>query len=359
MNQFVLTQLVMKRHLIHLAGLTLAATICALPISAQQPPRRPDSAFNGGPTPSIPHPPGHVAHTEIQINNDDDSNNDSIAIAGSGAGDAAMTVRRMFGGGEAQDRPLIIASSSPDEKTIATLDEDLNIMSRVLDKSIDRGGDDDRKGAMGIHLWALGPGGGRGARNFYLEGYGAVFTLNVNMPLLAPPSKPQAEEKKEDTSSSWEEARNELYGREQRGGDFKRAFGDKRPGQPYDAERVEGLKKDFTEALKNATHIRGLKDNEHVTIVVQGPGSEGGVRRARTVIPKKGQVREDVFDYAFAGPGVGPRSVMTLRAKKSDIDAFAKGKTDLDDFRKKVSVAVYQTPGGGNGGQVNEVRLRQ
>jgi hypothetical protein len=41
---------------------------------------------------------------------------------------------------------------------------------------------------------------------------------------------------------------------------------------------------------------------------------------------------------------------MTLRAKKSDIDSFAKGKTDLDDFRKKVSTAIYQAPGGGAGG---------
>jgi hypothetical protein len=254
----------------------------------------------------------------------------------------------MFGSSDSQDRPLIISSSSPDEKSLATLDEDINIMARVLNKSIDRGGgDDDRKGPMGIHLWAIGQ-GNRAARNFYLDGYGAVFILNVNMPLLAPPSKPQAEEKKDQTSSSWEEARNELYGREDHN-DYKRG-GDKRPGVPFDASRVDALKKDLTEALKNATHIRGLKDNENVTVVVQGPGSDQQVQRARSVGPKKAEVREDVFAYAFSVPGGGARSVMTLRAKKSDIDAFAKGKTELDDFRKKVSIAVYQTPGPAAGG---------
>jgi len=351
MNQFVLTQHIMKRHLIHLAGLTLAATICALPTMAQQPPGKPQLIIAGAP--GNPPPPGHVGHrAELELSDDGD-------IATARAGDAAMTVRKIFAGGaEGQDRPLIIASSSPDEKSIATLDEDLNIMSRILDKAVDHGSDDDRKGPMGIHLWALGQGGGRGPRNLYIEGYGAVFTLKVNMPLLASPSKPQAEEKKENTSSSWEDARNELYGREER--QFKRGPGDRRPSVPYDAERVESLKKDLSEALKNATHIRGLKDNEHVTIVVQGSGSESGVQRARVVGPKKGELREDVFGYAFAGSGAGgPRSVMTLRAKKSDIDAFAKGKTDLDDFRKKVSTAVYQTPGGGGANQGGDIRGSQ
>jgi hypothetical protein len=339
MNQFVLTPRIMKKHLLHLAGLTLAATIWTLPAVAQQPP-------------ATPPPPAGLSRTELEVSDD------AFALARAGAADAATTVRRIFGGGESPDRPLIISSSAPDEKAIATLDEDLNIMARILDKSIDRGGDDDRKGPMGIHLWALGQGANRGARNFYLDGYGAVFILNINMPLLAPPSKPQVEDKKEQTSSTWEEARNEIYGHEDRL-EFKR--GDKRPSQPYDAERVEALKKDLSEALKNATHIRGLKDNEHVTIVVQGAGSDSTIRRARTIGPKKGEVREDVFAYAFAPGGGGSRSVITLRAKKSDIDAFAKGKVELDDFRKKVSTAIYQTPGGSDGSAADatEMRLRR
>ena len=354
--KFVLTQHIMKRHLIHLAGLTLAATIWALPAMAQQPPLSAEPLLAAAP-PKTPPPPGRVAGAEIEVSDDTD---DAFATARAGAADAATTVRRIFAGGESPDRPLIISSSTPDEKAVATLDEDLNIMARILDKSIERGGDDDRKGPMGIHLWALGQGGNRGARNLYLDGYGAVFILNVNMPLLAPPSRAQVEDKKEQTSSTWEEARNELYGGEDRGS-YKRIGGDKRPSMPYDAERVEALKKDLSEALKNATHIRGLKDNEHVTIVVQGAGSDHSIRRARTVGPKKGELSEDVFAFAFAPGGGGPRSVMTLRAKKSDIDAFAKGKTDLDDFRKKISTAVYQTPGGGGGGEAgsSEMRLRR
>jgi hypothetical protein len=32
---------------------------------------------------------------------------------------------------------------------------------------------------------------------------------------------------------------------------------------------------------------------------------------------------------------------MTLRVKKADIDAFAKGKLDAQEFSKKVSAQVY------------------
>lgn len=340
----------MKRHLIHLAGLTLAVTIYAQPNFAPGGPPAAVPVVAGAP--GTPPPPGRIGRTQIEVHDEDDDGDRAFARA---AGDASTVVRKIFAGGDSGDRPLIITSSAPDEKSLATLDEDLNIMARVLNKSIERGGDDDRKGPMGIHLWAIGQ-GNRPARNFYLDGYGAVFMLNVNMPLLAPPSKPQVEEKKNETSSSWEEARNELYGHEDRS-DFKRT-GDKRPSVPFDSGRVEALKKDLIEALKNATHIRGLKDSENVTVVVQGPGSDQHVQRTRAVGPKKGEIREDVFSYAFSVPGAGPRSVMTLRAKKSDIDAFAKGKTELDDFRKKVSVAVYQTPGGG-GSDGAEMRLRR
>jgi hypothetical protein len=320
----------MKKHTIQLAGLALAAGLFTLPTLGQ-----------GAVPPSKPlPPPKHVEHVEFETIEDR-----PFAIARDAIGDADKMVRKIFAGtGEGGDRPLIISSSTPDEKSLATLDEDLNIMSRVLDKSVSRGSDGEDRKAMGIHLWATG-GGNRVARNLYIEGHGAIFIVNVPMPLLPPPSKPQVEEKKEAASSTWEEARNELYGHDDERGGMKRKQSDKRPSVPYDAGRVDELKKDLAEALKNATHIRGLKDNETVTVVVQGAGS-GVVQRVRG---QKGEVESDIFAFSYA-PGLGGgRSVMTLRAKKSDIDAFAKRKTELDDFRKKVSIATYQAPGSGGG----------
>ncbi len=39
--------------------------------------------------------------------------------------------------------------------------------------------------------------------------------------------------------------------------------------------------------------------------------------------------------------GVSPTTVLTIRAKKSDIDAFAKGKQDYEQFRQKVQIFTY------------------
>jgi hypothetical protein len=45
--------------------------------------------------------------------------------------------------------------------------------------------------------------------------------------------------------------------------------------------------------------------------------------------------------------GMVPRgeSTMTIRVKKSDVDDFAKGKVDLDAFRKKAKMLVYTRAG--------------
>src|SRR5439155_25390899 len=50
-------------------------------------------------------------------------------------------------------------------------------------------------------------------RSIYLEGYGALFLVSVNFPLLPPPDKPESTKEKSDTDSTWEEAKRELYGR--------------------------------------------------------------------------------------------------------------------------------------------------
>ena len=38
---------------------------------------------------------------------------------------------------------------------------------------------------------------------------------------------------------------------------------------------------------------------------------------------------------------IGPVTVLTIRVKKSDVDAFAKSETDLEQFRQKVQFLMY------------------
>ena len=43
----------------------------------------------------------------------------------------------------------------------------------------------------------------------------------------------------------------------------------------------------------------------------------------------------------MVGEGKSRNSALTIRVKKSDVDSFAKGKLDIEAFRKKASVTLY------------------
>ena len=61
----------------------------------------------------------------------------------------------------------------------------------------------------------------------------------------------------------------------------------------------------------------------------------------------------DQDEVLVTEPGDGPPAhgtIMTIRVKKSDADAFAKGKLSLEDFRKKASITTYAGDTGSWGG---------
>jgi len=263
-------------------------------------------------------------------------------------------MKRMFiGPSEGLEQPLIISTGSLEDEDVANLEEDMTIMARILEKSVNRsgaGGDEPDRKAMGIHLWALGHALNRGARDIYVEGHGAIFILGANMPLVGQPKVAEGEKEKKETNSAWESTRNELYG--ENDNEAKRLRKERVAAAPYDAGRLEALKKNLIESLKNASNIRGLKDSETVTIVVQGPSGRGGRNLG---LVANGNVRvqrapgnADTFTFIDNDSRRGgPKTLLTLRAKKSDIRDFANGKVDGEQFRKKVSVSTYQSGGAG------------
>ncbi len=128
----------------------------------------------------------------------------------------------------------------------------------------------------------------------------------------------------------------------------------------YDADRVETLKKDLMNALKNGSHIRRLKPDEALTVVVAGRGGKGAtkltIRQRHTGASGGGIGGMGGMGGGMSGGGLGGMggggmmtwtgraaaesqgSRLILRARKSDIDAFQKDKLSLDDFCKKVTV---------------------
>jgi hypothetical protein len=249
-------------------------------------------------------------------------------------------------------KALVIRTSDGDPKAQANLEVDLAVMSRILDNTVAKKLEDDRANRfMGINV-LFAPGSGS-IRNLYLEGYGALFLMNVGFPLLPPPAKPEPTKEKSDTDSTWEQAKQELYGQSdpwtQAGKALKFSWSPG-PQQDYDKDKVDNLKDSVLEALKNATNIRNLKADESITVCVFG-GVNAAPGKVRTWVKRAPGApdadAEDVVVTEHDGGPPGRGTIMTIRVKKSDADAFAKGKLTLDDFRKKASVTTYAGDTGG------------
>jgi hypothetical protein len=157
-----------------------------------------------------------------------------------------------------------------------------------------------------------------------------VFFLGVSFPLVAPPEK--RTEEKPSGDSDWDDARQEVYGQRQ-------ATMAGEPAEEYSQEKVDKLKEKLVETLKNATNIRGLKPEEFVTICVSGGASAGGGRFRMTKTPPGGLGQNLVTIDQPGSPS--KRTIMTVRASKSEIDAFAKGKLTLEEFQKHAKVTTY------------------
>lgn len=275
-------------------------------------------------------------------------------------------------------RPVVVTSKPLDAKELATVEEDLGIMARLLEKEIEReAGPDGLPNAMGIALTRLD---GRGPSVLLLEGYGAVFTFTTRMPLTPPPARATEKKPERPTDSPWERTRRELFGPSggERGGssggqagrfEFKApggsgggmmgysgggVFGDTwggriSPPEQYDAKKVEELKKSILEALKQAGNIRALKADDYLTVVVQG-GDVGGygptgfvaVETRTTTSSSTGGGPPKVETFVNReGTGSHRASTLTVRAKKSDAEDFAKGKLTAEQFAKKALVNLH------------------
>jgi hypothetical protein len=238
-------------------------------------------------------------------------------------------------------------------------------MTHIIDRSLSEDvSDDTPPGKMGIQM--LFTGSTRSVRALYLEDFGALFMVKVNFPLQGAPSqKEPAPEKAPD--SEWERARREVLGV-----DESNAWPDVFGGEniDFDPKRVDALKTVLIRALKNAANIRHLKSDEVVSISVFGSGPRLQLQAQPTAAPSADAPRTKTSSrpqiaaagsgygaYGLSSPGGGAMvvtqltassgkgTVLTLRVKKSDIDAFAKGDQDEAAFTKTVAFNTYTGAG--------------
>lgn len=213
----------------------------------------------------------------------------------------------------------------------------------------------------------------------YVQDYGAFFFTEVDFPLVFPAEaqEPPVETTKEQVDLIWQRAQQEMFSSPRSGGIG--AAGGPYPGhQQRGPETLEELKKDLTRLLKHACNIRNLKADEWVILTVIGAGGwigEGGMMgpsRATMGTRSKsagggmygtggyggyggggyggygggfGSMGGASFGYGamtgFARTEAGPRTILTMRVKKSDVNAFAKGELDFEHFQQKVKILTY------------------
>jgi hypothetical protein len=234
--------------------------------------------------------------------------------------------------------PVMIRFSQPDAKSAVTLEEDLFVMARVLSRTLERAEAEKVDYKLGVPM--LLTGSGRSVRPMYLEGTGPLFMIKVNFPLIPTP-KPEAKSAKRlNEDSEWDAAQRDLFD------DAEVTYEESSSRNGYKEEQVELLKKELIGALKNAANIRGLRPDEFVNIAVFGQSS--GARVKAVTLPGGAgglAVTAGAYNPDLANAGKG--SVLTLRAKKSDIDGFAAGKLDAAAFKAKVTVTAYAGSGVG------------
>src|SRR5882724_4046808 len=282
-----------------------------------------------------------VAETQLEAAGTLFAQSSANGTAGSPEGQAeALTtysgMLQSFGHGDhGTSRALVIRSSETDPKEQSGIEEDLAVMSHILDKTLDEkfGNQSHGRKAMGIDLWFASS--SNPFSSLYLDGYGALFMLKVGFPLL-PPAKNESRKEKTETSSTWEEARQELYGHPNSG---KAAT---LPAEEYDQAKVNALRDSLFEALKNASNIHDLKPDDSVTLCIFG--GAGGTGKASSVVRRgasTGELQNRLWVFNGGAGNQARGTIMTIRVKKSDVDALAKGKLDSDEFRKKAKVTTY------------------
>lgn len=238
---------------------------------------------------------------------------------------------------------FVIPTSEMKAEDLVTIMEDMRVMSRIFDKKLGLSPAGIFPGT-GFDFSFFGPHSARSTEAIFLQGYGALFLMKVDFP-LSPPTKEEEEaeeEPKEHIDELWKETRQEIY----EPADAGRRRTDEEE-EEYDEEKVEEMKETLIKALKHATNIRNLKADESVILTVAGSGDSSNITSVaitgsnQIFVKDKDKKMKIVTPTSLSDLGASSPTVMTIRVKKSDVDAFAKGKLDFDKFRQKVQIFTY------------------
>ena len=292
---------------------------------------------------------------------------------------------RMFGrsGSRGSRKVLVVPAAEVKPEELAAVVEDMHVMSHILDESFKQ-----TRRIQGIFT-DFGDFFGRDSRAAeatYLQGYGVLFLMEVNFAFSPPPKAqgPEAADAAGHVDSTWERAKQRVFSP----GDSTRT-GEPDSAEDYGGQMVDELKRELIKSLKHAANIRNVQADEWVILTVIGGQRQfsmggggfgggmmgGGISTSRSstgpgassgrmggmggggfgggyVVGGYGTMGGGMGGGGFGGGVYGGMStysgtissastVLTIRAKKSDVDDFAKGELDFEQFQEHVQIFMY------------------
>ena len=237
---------------------------------------------------------------------------------------------------------FVVPTNMTKREDLPAIIEDMNIMSRIFDKRHKRRRD-SLKLIDSLRGYYDHSSSGGAPEAVYLAGYGCLFFMKVDFPLIAP-REVKAEKPKEGVDPVWEQTKRQMHGAILYVS--ATSYVAERLEQ-HDAEQVQDLKQNLIRDLKHASNIRHLLPEEQVVLSIMGSVATPAVlhNEARTRPHRLSEDYEGTMDMLVDSPQAS-RAVMTIRARKLHIDDFAKGKLDFDKFSDKVEVIVLSSPAG-------------
>jgi hypothetical protein len=273
---------------------------------------------------------------------------------------------------------LVVPAEEVKAENLEEIIEDMQIMSHILDERFK-----ETRRVQGVFT-DFGDFFGRDNRQteaIYLQGFGMLFSMEVNFSFSPQPKqqKQQAEQADENVDSTWQKAKQQVFSP----GESRSAISPDSTDE-YDSQMVEELKRDLITTLKHAANIRGVQPDEWIILTVIGGGREsgghfgggymmGGMGSYGGMMGGSYSSSGGSSGYgggmsggmggrmmggmssgmggmgsmggmgmgSFGGMDFSPATVLTIRAKKSLIDAYAKDEQIFEQFCQKVQIFTY------------------
>lgn len=251
--------------------------------------------------------------------------------------------RLSAGEGPVTDAVLVIPGKPMDPQAIGRIVEDLSVMGRIIQKNAldeyrQTGNFSSNNGPVGF-VWSsdmnrdgmgpdvLFPAPGR-PKPMYLGGYGALFFIQVDYPLLPPPQVPHEQPTAQQEDAVWAQTKRDVL-EPQANVVVPQEAGE--PSEPYSREKVDTLRGQLIATMKHATNIRVLEPGEWIAVVVQGPAAA----------PEAAQNPPTAATTPPAASTNAGKTVLMLRATKADVDQYAKGQLNQQQFEQRLQIVTY------------------